>query len=88
MPVSQVKRAKKFRLKRETQPDQVWRVVGRKVLMNGLSMMVVAAWNEATKEVKYFTVVGGRGRCVGCCGWGFVVGRWSIYFAWRNKWSD
>jgi SRSO17 transposase len=63
LPVSKTKKGKRYRFKRETQPAQVWRAVGKAVSVNGLSMMLVAAWNESTEEVKYFLASGSR--CVG-----------------------
>lgn len=63
LPVSKAQQGKRYRLKRETQPAQMWRAVGQKVLVNGLSMMLVAAWNESTEEVKYILASGSV--CVG-----------------------
>lgn len=63
LPEWKAKAGKRYRLKRETRPAQVWRAAGQKVLVNGLSMRLVAAWNEATGEVKYFLASGSR--CVG-----------------------
>ena len=58
LPAARAKKGKRYRLKRETQPDQVWRAAGRKVSVNGLAMLVVVAWNAATGEVKYFLAAG------------------------------
>ena len=63
LPQWKAKEGKRYRLVRQTQPAQVWRAVGQAVLVNGLSMMLVAAWNESTAEVKYFLASGSR--CVG-----------------------
>ena len=60
LPVSKARKGKRIRLVRETQPAQVWRAVGQKVCVNGLSMMLVAAWNESTEEVKSFLASGSR----------------------------
>ena len=58
LPAATAKRGKRYRLKRETQPDQVWRAAGKAVRVNGLAMLLVVAWNEATDEVKYFLAAG------------------------------
>jgi SRSO17 transposase len=58
LPVSEAKRGPRYRMKRETQPDQVWRAAGRKVMVNGQEMFLVVAWNEATEEVNFFFVEG------------------------------
>ena len=63
LPPSQAQQGKRYRLVRETQPAQVWRAVGRAVTVDGLSMTLVAAWNESTGEVKYVLASGTR--CVG-----------------------
>ena len=63
LPASQAKKGTRYRLKRETQPAGAWRAVGKTVRVNGLSMMLVAAWNESTQEVKYVLASGSR--CVG-----------------------
>ena len=60
LPASKAKKGRRYHLARETQADQVWRAVGQPVLVNGLSMMLVAAWNESTEEVKYFLASGSR----------------------------
>ena len=57
-PAAKAKTGKRYRLKRETQPDQVWRAAGKKVQVNGLAMLLVVAWNEATAEAKYFLAAG------------------------------
>ena len=54
LPESKAKAGTRYRLQRETQPSQSWRAVGRTVMVNGLSMMLVVAWNESTAEVKYW----------------------------------
>lgn len=58
LPESKVKRGKRFRLARETVTDQVWRAAGKRVTVNGLPMLLVAARNAATGEVKYFVANG------------------------------
>lgn len=58
LPAAKAKTGKRYRLKRETQPDQVWRAAGKKVSVNGLAMWLVVAWNESTDEVKYFLAWG------------------------------
>ena len=63
LPQWKAKQGKRYRLKHQTQPTQVWRAVGKPVLVNGRSMLLVAAWNESTEEVKYFLASGSR--CVG-----------------------
>ena len=63
LPEWKAKEGKRYRLGRETQPAQVWRAAGQKVRINGLSMTLVAAWNESTGEVKY--VLANGSRCVG-----------------------
>jgi SRSO17 transposase len=63
LSASRAKDGKRYRLERETQPAQVWRAAGTPVLVNGRSMMLVAAWNESTGEVKYVLASGTR--CVG-----------------------
>ena len=80
LPQSQAQQGKRYRLKRETQPAQVWRAVGKKVLVNGRSMMLVAAWNESTEEVKYFLASGSR-----CVGRILKVGfrRWTVEHVFR-----
>ena len=60
LPQWKAKEGKRYRLKRQTQPAQVWRALGQKVWVNGRSMMLVAAWNELTEEVKYFLASGSR----------------------------
>ena len=60
LPESRAREGKRYRLKRQTQPAGVWRAVGKKVLVNGRRMMLVAAWNESTEEVKYFLASGSR----------------------------
>ena len=63
LPASEAKTGRRYRLVRETQPAGVWRAAGRKVSVNGLSMVLVVAWNESTAEVKYVLASGSR--CVG-----------------------
>ncbi len=58
VPAAKAKTGKRYRLKRETQPDPVWRAAGKAVRVNGLAMLLVAAWNESTEEVKYFLAAG------------------------------
>jgi len=58
LPAARAQQGKRYRLERETQPAQVWRAAGRKVSVNGLSMMLVVGWNESTAEVKYFLASG------------------------------
>ena len=58
LPESKVRRGKRVRLTRETVADQVWRAVGKRVTVNGLPMLLVAARNAATGEVKYFAANG------------------------------
>ena len=60
LPAAKAKRSTRYRLKRETQPDQIWRAVGTPVWVNGLSMTIVVAWNASTEEVKYFVASGTR----------------------------
>ena len=60
LSVSKARKGKRYRLVRETRPDRVWRAVGQAVSVNGRSMMLVAAWNESTEEVKYFLASGSR----------------------------
>ena len=57
---SPAKEGKRHRLVRPTRPDPVWRAVGRWVMVNGLSMTAVAAWNESTAEVKSILASGSR----------------------------
>ena len=47
-------RGRRFRLKRATTTDQVWRAASASVEAGGRSYTLVAAINEATAEVKYF----------------------------------
>ena len=63
LPQAQAQQGKRYRLKRETQPAQVWRASCQAVSVNGRPMMLVAAWSESTAEVKYFLARGSR--CVG-----------------------
>ena len=58
LPETKVKRGKRVRLARETSADQVWRAAGKRVTVNGLPMLLVAARNIATGEVKYFAASG------------------------------
>ena len=60
LPPSVASAGKRYRLQRETQPDQVWRAVARRVQVNAIPMTLVAAWNESTSEVKYFPASGSR----------------------------
>jgi SRSO17 transposase len=48
------RRGRRFRLKRRTSIDQVWRAVSVPVWVQGRQYVLVAAINEATGEVKYF----------------------------------
>lgn len=63
LPPAHAQQGKRYRLRRETQPAQVWRAAGTTVSVNGRSMVLVAAWSESTGEVKYFLASGSR--CVG-----------------------
>lgn len=85
LPESQAREGKRYRLKRETQPAQVWRAAGKPVSVNGLSMMLVAAWNESTAEVKYFLASGSR-----CVGRILRVGfrRWTVEHVFRVAKQD
>jgi SRSO17 transposase len=60
LPAASAAAGKRYRLKRETQPDQVWRAVARRVQVNGVAMTLLAAWNETTEEIKYFLASGSR----------------------------
>jgi SRSO17 transposase len=48
------KRGRRFRLKRQTTRDQVWRAAEVRVWVDGRPYRLVAAVNETTAEVKYF----------------------------------
>ena len=80
LPEWKAKEGKRYRLKRETQPAGVWRAAGATVLVNGRSMMLVAAWNESTAAVKYFLASGSR-----CVGRVLRVGfrRWTVEHVFR-----
>ena len=80
LPMSKAKKGKRYRLVRQTQPAQVWLAVGNKVLVNGLSMTLVAAWNESTGEVKYLLASGSR--CVGRI-LKVVFRRWTVEHVFR-----
>lgn len=48
------KGGERFRLRRETQRDQIWRARKQLVRVGGRSLTLIVAINEATGEVKYF----------------------------------
>jgi SRSO17 transposase len=48
------KRGRRYRVKRVTANDQVWRATRTAVTVGGRRMTLVVAMNEATAEVKYF----------------------------------
>lgn len=51
-------RGRRYRLKRETVNDQIWRAVRKPVLVRGHRYTLVVAINESTAEVKYFVANG------------------------------
>jgi SRSO17 transposase len=52
--VADAKAGKRYRLKRQTTHDQVWRATSALVWVAGQRYVLVVAINEATAEVKYF----------------------------------
>ena len=54
LPAAQARRGRRFRLRRSTVADQVWRAVKRRVVVGGRPMTLVVAICEATGEVKRF----------------------------------
>ncbi|MFO0935526.1 MAG: transposase [Gemmataceae bacterium] len=54
LPESKAKKENRYRFKRETLSDQVWRATGKEVMVDGFPMTLVVAQNETSKEVKYF----------------------------------
>jgi len=54
LTAGQAKRGRRYRIRRETQRDQVWRAVRQRVVVAGRRVTLVIAINESTAEVKYF----------------------------------
>lgn len=58
LPEAKAVRGRRYRLKRETVADQIWRAARKPVTVRGRRYTLVAAINEATGEVKYFLANG------------------------------
>jgi SRSO17 transposase len=54
LPREAARRGRRYRLKRQTVADAVWRAVSVAVEVDGYAWTLVAAINEVTAEVKYF----------------------------------
>ena len=58
LPRAQAIRGRRYRLKRVTVHDQIWRAARKPVMVRGRRYTLIVAINEATGEVKYFLANG------------------------------